>query len=198
MVEEVRLITFALMAFLNQVDEADIIEFFKRKVHCEREAALRAIGDARELALLLRSDDSGPHAFSVGMVRSLVVEFVWDRDKRIQREELEWEDTAGEAPILQASKSASSSSSSVDMELAVAMAASQLGQHEFLVRAISDYATRDSVREHDLRKGDVFVVSQVRFLDDDTNDAWFCGRRVGDSNRESKWIFSEYAVKVFS
>jgi hypothetical protein len=72
---------------------------------------------------------------------------------------------------------------------------SELQRGEFLVRSKGTFPSDDPQRVHDLRVGQVFVVDQVRYLDDGSNDAWFCGYHVDDPKRVQRWIFSSHVTR---
>ena len=80
----------------------------------------------------------------------------------------------------------------------LALAASQLHPDEFLVRTNKRYVTRDPVKEHAFEYGEVFLIDQVRSLNDGSGDAWLCGYRLQDTAKEHKWIFSQYTSNIFS
>ena len=289
------------MAFLNEVSEREVIEFFKTRVHCTRDAALRAVADSKQLmeellvALDNQEPDCGiPRAFSTGMIRSMVSEFLTERQRCQELEDREWKcappqgtqftpaqcmespqyvespqytppaqpswshvpynlyqnvpqhvphyvpqqvhqhvhqqvpqyvpehvavhvpqqvlehvpqhvsqqvisapqhelsQTSDNVPCHEAGPGRHNDDGDSDMRLAIAV--SQLQPDEFIVRATATYETRDPLREHSCVPGDIFVIDQVRYLNDGTSDAWMCGLRLGDTRR--KWIFSDYTVKL--
>ena len=172
---DVNRITFALMALLNEIDEQEVLEFFRKKLSSTRVDVVNALADAIEVRAQLEQLTCA--VLTTGMLRAVVVEFLADRELRRQQEEEQWQ-------------------AEQDPTLLLALAMSQLRPGELIVRARVEYLTRDPTREHELVTGDLFVVDQIRNLNDGTNDAWYCGYRLGDPNQGKKWIFSAFTDRI--
>ena len=204
---EARLTTLALAARLNAEPESEIVQFFKKSGACSLEQAKAALALSRELEERVRS--SSQLVFTIGTLFQIVQQYISEKEGEKLREEQEWAALAN-SPETNFPRSrfvpSSSSSSSMPPPAAVAedeeevrlgIVASQLAAGEFLVKAKIDLRARDSVKEHDLTHGQIFVIDQVRGLGDGSSDAWFCGYALEDAEQMHKWIYSQYVVKIF-
>lgn len=190
---EADLVTFALAASLNEVGEAEILDFFKKQVRCGRSAALAALADSKDLLAQLGvalQESQFPRVFTIGMLRSIVCEFLADK----QTKDDGWEDMPPQ-PTNMDDRLALTNPQPTNMDNLLALAVSQLQPGQFIVKARTPYVARDLDREHSFSVGDIFVIDQVRHLNDGTQDAWLCGFRLGATNVR-KWIFSEFTEKI--
>ena len=199
---EAKLTTLALAARLNDEAEIDIVQFFKRSGSCTLEQAKTALASSKQLEERLRA--APVRVFTVAQLHAEVNQFIAEQEQARQREEQELAAlvsqprSASPRPRFAAASSSSSTAVTADDEDArLALAASQLAPGEFLVRARIDLRSRDSVKEHDLRHGQVFLIDQVRSLGDGSRDAWYCGYCLEDRTQTHKWVFSQYVVKIF-
>ena len=175
----IKLTTFALTAYINSVPENDIIDFFKLSIKCTRQEAMSAIEDAQKILSELQ-----PRVLTVGMIKEIVSEYV---EKKIQQDKIE-------------NQKWNNSFEQINPSSPLLHIASAIQPDEFVVQATRNYDSRDPVREHSLRVGSLYVITEVRSLNDGTGDAWFCGYVADEpeDERNKKWIFSDFCKTVFS
>lgn len=201
---EIDLATFATVAKLNEQSEEEIIRFFRSNKLCKRAQAEQALRSSQAFMEHMNVD----RVVTVGHVRMMLERFLFDQEKQQKLEDEKWWDASPNCRVHAAAHAHQSSSSyrspsirnvsvSEDLQLRLAQIASELDDGEFLVRSLTTLPSNDPAKVHDLVFDRVYVIDQVRYLDDGTRDAWFCGFSVDDPQKKHKWIFSQYVSKIF-
>ena len=201
---EIDLATFATVAKLNEQSEEEIIRFFRSNKLCKRAQAEQALRSSKAFLEHMNVD----RVVTVGHVRLMLEQFLIDQEKKQKLEDEQWWDASPNSRV-HAPAHANQSSSwckspairkvsfSEESQLRLAQIASELQDGQFLVRSLTTLPSNDPAKVHDLVLDQVYVIDQVRYLDDGTRDAWFCGFSVDDPHERHKWIFSQYVGKIF-